>query len=168
MNYQMDYFYGHEANQFTFFRIPKLLFSDERFIGLTSDAKILYGLMLDRSWLKSFVKVNFLTRILKKKEEEVDLSEILMIFRSQKNIWSLLKKKGGFLNFLRRKKNLLQKMNSLMLNLFQNLRDILQLVYLMRHEVQVQLGQQEILPGIWQCIITRHVLQICHLPALSG
>ena len=26
MNYQMDYFYGHEANQFTFFRIPKLLF----------------------------------------------------------------------------------------------------------------------------------------------
>ena len=48
MNYQMDYFYGHEANQFTFFRIPKLLFSDERFIGLSSDAKILYGLMLDR------------------------------------------------------------------------------------------------------------------------
>ena len=51
MNYQMDYFYGHEANQFTFFRIPKLLFSDERFIGLTSDAKILYGLMLDRMGL---------------------------------------------------------------------------------------------------------------------
>ena len=51
MNYQMDYFYGHESNQFTFFRIPKLLFSDERFIGLTSDAKILYGLMLDRMGL---------------------------------------------------------------------------------------------------------------------
>ena len=48
MNYQMDYFYGHEANQFTFFRIPKLLFSDERFIGLTSDAKLLYALLLDR------------------------------------------------------------------------------------------------------------------------
>ena len=51
MNYQMDYFYGHEANQFTFFRIPKLLFSDERFIGLSSDAKILYGFMLDRMGL---------------------------------------------------------------------------------------------------------------------
>ena len=51
MNYKMDYFYGHEANQFIFFRIPKLLFSDERFIGLTSDAKILYGLMLDRMGL---------------------------------------------------------------------------------------------------------------------
>ena len=51
MNYQMDYFYGHEANQFTFFRIPKLLFLDERFIGLSSDAKILYGLMLDRMGL---------------------------------------------------------------------------------------------------------------------
>ena len=51
MNFQMDYFYGHEANQFTFFRIPKLLFSDERFFGLSSDAKILYGLMLDRMGL---------------------------------------------------------------------------------------------------------------------
>ena len=51
MNNQLDFFYGHEANQFTFFRIPKLLFSDERFFGLSSDAKILYGLMLDRMGL---------------------------------------------------------------------------------------------------------------------
>ena len=29
MNYKMDYFYGHEANQITFFRIPKLLFTDK-------------------------------------------------------------------------------------------------------------------------------------------
>lgn len=43
-----EYFYGIEAEQFTFYRIPKLLFKDERFKGLSSDAKLLYGLMLDR------------------------------------------------------------------------------------------------------------------------
>ena len=46
---QLDYFYGAEADNFTFFRIPKKLFKDKRFKGKLSDgAKILYGLMLDR------------------------------------------------------------------------------------------------------------------------
>lgn len=43
-----DYYYGKEAEQFSFFRIPKMLVKDERFKGLSSDAKLLYGLMLDR------------------------------------------------------------------------------------------------------------------------
>jgi len=43
-----DYYYGKEADQFTFYRIPKMLIKDNRFSGLSSDAKILYGLMLDR------------------------------------------------------------------------------------------------------------------------
>ena len=43
-----DYYYGKEADQFTFYRIPKMLIKDKRFSGLSSDAKILYGLMLDR------------------------------------------------------------------------------------------------------------------------
>lgn len=43
-----DYYYGLEAEQFTFYRIPRLLIKDERFRGLSSDAKLLYGLMLDR------------------------------------------------------------------------------------------------------------------------
>lgn len=42
------YYYGLEAEQFTFYRIPRLLIKDERFRGLSSDAKLLYGLMLDR------------------------------------------------------------------------------------------------------------------------
>lgn len=46
-----NYFYGSEAEQFTFFRIPKVLFSDKRFSGMTTDAKLLYGLMLDRMGL---------------------------------------------------------------------------------------------------------------------
>ena len=46
MNFK--YFYGTEADQFSFYRIPKALFSNDCFKDLSSDAKILYGLMLDR------------------------------------------------------------------------------------------------------------------------
>ena len=43
-----NYFYGTEADQFSFYRIPKALFTGSYFKDLSSDAKILYGLMLDR------------------------------------------------------------------------------------------------------------------------
>ena len=43
-----DYHYGNEADQYTFFRLPKTLFSNERYKDLSDGAKILYGLMLDR------------------------------------------------------------------------------------------------------------------------
>lgn len=45
---KLDYFYGQEADQFTFYRIPKVLFTDERFRPLSAEAKLLYGLLLDR------------------------------------------------------------------------------------------------------------------------
>ena len=48
MNIKFNYYYGKEAEQFSFFRIPKLLFTDEAFKGLSSDAKVLYGPLLDR------------------------------------------------------------------------------------------------------------------------
>ncbi|HHU13138.1 MAG TPA: replication initiator protein A [Clostridiaceae bacterium] len=51
MKPEFDYFYGQEAEQFTFYRIPKVLFTNEVFHGLSSDAKVLYGLMLDRMGL---------------------------------------------------------------------------------------------------------------------
>lgn len=43
-----DYYYGKEADQFTFFRIPKILFTDKVFKKLSVDAKVLYGILLDR------------------------------------------------------------------------------------------------------------------------
>ena len=43
-----DYYYGLEAEQFSFYRVPRLLIKDKRFKKLSSDAKLLYGLMLDR------------------------------------------------------------------------------------------------------------------------
>lgn len=45
---QFDYFYGNEAEQFTFYRIPKVLITSPQFKEITDSAKILYGLMLDR------------------------------------------------------------------------------------------------------------------------
>lgn len=42
------YFYGEEADMHSFYRIPKLLFTNDYFKALSNDAKILYGLMLDR------------------------------------------------------------------------------------------------------------------------
>jgi hypothetical protein len=43
-----NYFSGAQSLQFAFYRIPKLLFTDKRFFGLSTDAKLLYGLLLDR------------------------------------------------------------------------------------------------------------------------
>ena len=47
----LDYFYGDEAEQYTFYRIPKVLFTDPGYRRISSDAKILYGLMLDHMGL---------------------------------------------------------------------------------------------------------------------
>lgn len=52
-NLNFDFYYGAESEQYTFFRIPKLLMTDRRFKKLSSDAKILYGLMLDRMSLSA-------------------------------------------------------------------------------------------------------------------
>ena len=46
-----DYYYGQESEQFIFYRIPKLLFTDDRFSELSLEAKVLYGIMLDRMGL---------------------------------------------------------------------------------------------------------------------
>ena len=48
-----DYFYGEQSESYAFYRTPKVFFTDERFRGLSSDAKILYGILLDRVSLSS-------------------------------------------------------------------------------------------------------------------
>ena len=59
-----DYFYGGKADLFSFYRLPKALFVDTRFRGVSAEAKILYGLLLDRmslsvknGWLDSTGRV---------------------------------------------------------------------------------------------------------------
>ena len=60
MSLELAYFYGSEAEQYSFYRIPKVLLTDRRYKGVSMEAKVLYGLMLDRmglsvrnSWLDS-------------------------------------------------------------------------------------------------------------------
>ena len=48
-----EYFYGQQAESYTFYRIPKVMFTEDRFKGLSCEAKVLYGLMLDRMSLST-------------------------------------------------------------------------------------------------------------------
>ena len=48
LSLNLPYYYGHSGEQYAFFRIPKLLITDSRFDSVSSDAKLLYGLLLAR------------------------------------------------------------------------------------------------------------------------
>ena len=49
----LDYFYGQSGELFAYFRIPKALFQDRRFRQLSTDARTLYGILLDRMSLSA-------------------------------------------------------------------------------------------------------------------
>lgn len=44
----LDYIYSEQASQYAYYRIPKILFTDDRYRDISTDAKVLYGLLLDR------------------------------------------------------------------------------------------------------------------------
>ena len=48
---RFNYFYGRMAEYFQFFRVPKMLVTDRRYRKVSRDAKLLYGLLLDRASL---------------------------------------------------------------------------------------------------------------------
>ncbi len=59
-----NYFYGQQAEEYTFYRIPKVLFTDPAYADVSVEAKVLYGLMLDRmglsrqnNWLDNYGRV---------------------------------------------------------------------------------------------------------------
>ena len=43
-----DYFYGQQAEMFAFYRVPKVLFTEDCFWNVSTDAKLLYGILLNR------------------------------------------------------------------------------------------------------------------------
>ena len=49
--YAFPFHYGQEAESYTFYRVPKILFTAEAFDHLSTDAKLLYGILLDRMQL---------------------------------------------------------------------------------------------------------------------
>ena len=40
-----DYFYGQQAEMFAFYRVPKVLFTEDCFWNVSTDAKLLYGIL---------------------------------------------------------------------------------------------------------------------------
>ena len=58
MSLELAYFFGSEAEQYSFYRIPKVLLTDRRYKGVSMEAKVLSGLMLDRMGL--FVRSGWL------------------------------------------------------------------------------------------------------------
>ena len=62
----LDYFYGQSGALFSYFRIPKALFQDCRFRQLSTDARTLYGIRLDRmslsvknGWLDGVIRAEY-------------------------------------------------------------------------------------------------------------
>ena len=47
------YFYGNQADAFSYYRIPRALITGREFRHVSTDAKLLYGLLLDRMGLSS-------------------------------------------------------------------------------------------------------------------
>jgi len=45
---RFDYYYGSQSDQFSFIRIPKIMLTDQSFAALSMQAKVLYGVLLDR------------------------------------------------------------------------------------------------------------------------
>ena len=58
MSLELAYFFGSEAEHYSFYRIPKVLLTDRRYKGVSMEAKVLSGLMLDRMGL--FVRSGWL------------------------------------------------------------------------------------------------------------
>lgn len=47
------YFKKNETKKYVFYKIPKALFTDDKYKSVSTDAKMLYGLLLDRMYLSA-------------------------------------------------------------------------------------------------------------------
>ena len=43
-----DYFYSKQSEMFSFYRVPKVLFTEDSFWNVSTDAKLLYCILLNR------------------------------------------------------------------------------------------------------------------------
>lgn len=105
MEYQgeFDFFYGRESERLNFITIPKILLKDPRFKGMSSEAKILYGCLLDRNslsqkngWLDEKNRVYVVYTI---KEMQEDLccatEKISKILKELEAIGLIFRKRNG-------------------------------------------------------------------------
>ena len=105
MEYQgsFDFFYGQESERLNFITIPKLLLKDKRFRDISSEAKLLYGCLLDRNslsqkngWVDSQNRVYVIYTI---KEMQDDLccatEKISKVLRELESIGLIYRKRNG-------------------------------------------------------------------------
>jgi hypothetical protein len=98
-----DYYYGKEAEQFTFIRIPKLLLTDERFQDLSVSAKFVYGVLLDRmglsrknGWLDENGRVYIIYRISEIQEDfGFSKGKVIELLKELEKIGLLEKRRRG-------------------------------------------------------------------------
>ena len=85
-----DYFYEEQSESYSFYRIPKMLFTEEIFEALSTDAKVLYGLLLDEAIITPEVFDE--AQRLKEKRSTVKKDEHGNIIRKGqspcKNVWA--------------------------------------------------------------------------------
>ena len=60
---KLEFYYGQEAEQFTFYRLPKALITDNRFKDISNNSKLLYGLMIRTGFISS-IRLRVLWKIL--------------------------------------------------------------------------------------------------------
>ena len=100
---EFDYYRGEEADQYSFYRIPKALFTNAQFKELSAEAKILYGLMLDRmglstrnGWLDAAGRVYIYFTL----DDAMDMmgfghNKVVRLFRELEEIGLIERKKQG-------------------------------------------------------------------------
>lgn len=88
---QFDYYYGIEAEQFSFYRVPRLLIKDERFKGLSSDATliILTIIRLTRMILIRVIPILSINLTVSRKERWMRWRMLMPIWKSSKRISSM-------------------------------------------------------------------------------
>lgn len=94
------YYYGNQADQFSFIRIPRVIITDKKFAGLSVHAKVLYGLLLDRmglsmknGWLDKENRVYIIYQITEIMED-LDISKKKAIdYLAELEVFGLIEKK---------------------------------------------------------------------------
>ena len=98
-----DFFYGNETEQYQFYRVPQALFTNEKFIRISCEAKLLYGFLLDRcglsqknKWYDDDEKIY----VFFKQEEAIEKLNIgknkaVKIFNELEQIGLIIRKKQG-------------------------------------------------------------------------
>ena len=91
----LDYFYGQSGELFSYFRIPKALFQDSRFRQLSTDARTLYGILLDR-WMDKQGRV-YIIYTVREVQESLCCAEhkAVKLFRELEQIDLIERKRRG-------------------------------------------------------------------------